>query len=56
MVPGCDMTISVVRVTGDRVRLGFTAPPEIAVHREEVYQRVQGEDFQSIADHDEEAA
>lgn len=56
MVPGCDMTISVVRVVGNNVRLGFVAPREVTVHREEIYRKLQHEDFQSGADHDEEAA
>lgn len=56
MVPGCDMTISVVRVIGNNVRLGFVAPPEVTVHREEVYRKLQREDLQCGDDHAEEAA
>ena len=37
VVPGCDMTISVVNVSRNRVSLGIAAPQELAVHREEVY-------------------
>ena len=43
VVPGCDMTISVVNVSGNRVSLGIAAPQELAVHREEVYRRIQEE-------------
>ncbi len=41
VVPGCDMTISVVNVSRNRVSLGIAAPQELAVHREEVYRRIQ---------------
>ena len=43
VVPGCDMTISVVNVSRNRVSLGIAAPQELAVHREEVYRRIQEE-------------
>ena len=56
MVPGCDMTISVVRVVGNNVRLGFAAPSEVTVHREEVYRKLHQEELKPGADHDEEAA
>jgi carbon storage regulator len=41
MVPSCGMTISVENVRGNRVSLGITAPPELTVHREEVYRRIE---------------
>ena len=38
---GDDITITVLAIKGNQLRLGFTAPQNIAVHREEVYQRIQ---------------
>lgn len=40
---GADVAVTVVDVRGDRVRLGFCAPHEVPVHREEVYSRIQRE-------------
>ena len=34
---GHDITITVVDVRGDRVRLGIIAPKNVIVHREEIY-------------------
>jgi carbon storage regulator len=33
--------LTVVAVEGDKVRLGFEAPPEVAIDREEVHQRIR---------------
>jgi len=35
---GDDIIITVVDISGDRVRLGISAPREISVHRQEVYE------------------
>jgi len=34
---GDNIIITVVDVHGDKVRLGFSAPPDVKIHREEVY-------------------
>lgn len=37
-----DISIQVLAVSGLQVKIGITAPAEVAVHREEIYQRIQG--------------
>ena len=38
---GDDIVITVVDVRGDRIRLGIEAPPDVAVHRQEIYEAIQ---------------
>ena len=44
---GDDIEVVVVDVRGGRVRLGISAPKEVAVHRKEVYELIQAENIEA---------
>jgi carbon storage regulator len=43
LVPQCGLSVTVVAIEGNVVRLGFSAPSELGVYREEVWQRIRAE-------------
>ena len=45
---GKDVTVTVMDVKGNQVRVGIKAPRDVEVHREEIYGRVQAEKAQQI--------
>ena len=43
LMVGDDVTVTVLGVKGNQVRIGVNAPKDVAVHRKEIYQRIQKE-------------
>lgn len=48
LMVGDQVTVTVLAVKGNQVRIGIDAPKDVAVHREEVYDRVQQEKTQQL--------
>jgi len=51
VVIGDDVDVTVLGVKGNQVRLGIKAPKEVAVHREEIYERICSERNEQTGSH-----
>ena len=49
---GDEITITVTRISKDKVRIGVEAPKHMEVHREEIYERVKAEQAATDSDCD----
>lgn len=44
IINGGEIKLSILEVKGNQVRIGIDAPRDVAVHREEIFMRIQSEE------------
>jgi carbon storage regulator len=47
VIVGNDVTVTIVGVKGNQIRLGISAPKNVSIHREEIYERIRREQHQT---------
>jgi carbon storage regulator len=47
---GDDIRVKIIDIKGKQVRLGIEAPPEVVIHRQEIYQRINGDNPLGLTD------